>query len=461
MKSNKKTEMIGNEGIVLLDTVRRLSRRKAKDRLLKLLEKTHPADTAWIFRHLTPHERSHIFSIISQTSQVGEFLSELDRTIMLDLVINLTPLYLAGVVEEMPPDDAADFLEHLPDDFASQIRKHMGREDREEVEQLLQYDSETAGGRMSPDFLALDDELSVDEAIKWVQENSEEMEMAFYLYITHGDEGQLAGVLSLRELLTHKPYRQLKNIMNSSVIAVTTDTDQEEVAHIVSQYNFLAVPVVDSAYKLVGIITVDDIIDVIREEVTEDFLQMAGAGKDREILLKSTWDNATTRAPWLFASWIGGVVAVFVINFFEAELQQVLALAGFIPIVMGMGGNLGTQSSTIVVRGIATGRINLNALSQLVFKEMRVGLLLGSLYGFLLGGVAFLSFGASGKLGLVVGLSVLFAMTLAATVGTFVPLALKRLDIDAAVATGPFVTTAIDIIGVSAYFFIAKFFLNL
>lgn len=314
---------------------------------------------------------------------------------------------------------------------------------------------------MSPDFLALDDELSVDEAITWVQENSEEMEMAFYLYITHGDEGQLAGVLSLRELLTHKPYRQLKNIMNSSVIAVTTDTDQEEVAHIVSQYNFLAVPVVDSAYKLVGIITVDDIIDVIREEVTEDFLQMAGAGKDREILLKSTWDNATTRAPWLFASWIGGVVAVFVINFFEAELQQVLALAGFIPIVMGMGGNLGTQSSTIVVRGIATGRINLNALSQLVFKEMRVGLLLGSLYGFLLGGVAFLSFGASGKLGLVVGLSVLFAMTLAATVGTFVPLALKRLDIDAAVATGPFVTTAIDIIGVSAYFFIAKFFLNL
>lgn len=453
--------MIGNEGIVLLDTVRRLSRRKAKDRLVKLLEKTHPADTAWIFRHLTPHERSHIFSIISQTSQVGELLSELDRTIMLELVINLTPLYLAGVVEGMPPDDAADFLEHLPDDFASQIRKHMGREDREEVEQLLQYDSETAGGRMSPDFLALDDELSVDEAIKWVQENSEEMEMAFYLYITHGDEGQLAGVLSLRELLTHKPYRQLKNIMNSSVIAVTTDTDQEEVAHIVSQYNFLAVPVVDSAYKLVGIITVDDIIDVIREEVTEDFLQMAGAGKDREILLKSTWDNATTRAPWLFASWIGGVVAVFVINFFEAELQQVLALAGFIPIVMGMGGNLGTQSSTIVVRGIATGRINLNALSQLVFKEMRVGVLLGSLYGFLLGGVAFLSFEASGRLGLVVGLSVLFAMTLAATVGTFVPLALKRLDIDAAVATGPFVTTAIDIFGVSAYFLIAKFFLNL
>jgi magnesium transporter len=249
--------------------------------------------------------------------------------------------------------------------------------------------------------------------------------------------------------------------MNTNVIAVSTETDQEEVAHIVSQYNILAIPVVDSAHKLVGIITVDDIIDVIREEVTEDFLQLAGAGKDREILLKSTLDNAITRAPWLFASWIGGVMAVLIINIFENELQQVLALAGFIPIVMGMGGNIGTQSSTIVVRGIATGRINLNELSKVVFKEMRVGLLLGTLYGILLGGVAFFGFADSGKLGLVVGLSVLFAMTLAATVGTFVPLVLKRLDIDEAVATGPFVTTAIDILGVSAYFLIAKFFLNL
>ncbi len=461
MNSIKKTEMIGNEGMVLLDTIRRLNRRNAKDRLLKIIEKTHPADIAWVFRHLTPHERRHVFSVIAQTAQVGEIISELDRTIMLELVVDLTPLYLAGVVEGMSPDDAADFLEYLPDDFASQIRKLMGREDREEVEGLLQYGPETAGGRMSPDFLVLDDELSVDEAIKWVQENSEELEMAFYLYITHGDDGQLAGVLSLRELLTHKPYRQLKNIMNTNVIAVSTETDQEEAAHIVSQYNILAIPVVDSAYKLVGIITVDDIIDVIREEVTEDFLQLAGAGKDREILLKSTLDNAVTRAPWLFASWVGGVMAVLIINIFENELQQVLALAGFIPIVMGMGGNIGTQSSTIVVRGMATGRINLNELSKVVFKEMRVGLLLGTLYGVLLGGVAFFGFADSGKLGLVVGLSVLFAMTLAATVGTFVPLVLKRLDIDAAVATGPFVTTAIDIIGVSAYFLIAKFFLNL
>ncbi len=453
--------MVASEGMVLLDTIRRLHRRNAIDRLLKLMKKTHPADIAWVFRYLTLNERTQVFSVVVQTHQIADFLGELDKTILLELVDGLTPQYLASVIQTMAPDDAADIFDYLPDKFAEEIRQFMHRADREEVEDLLQYDSKTAGGRMSPDFLSLDDELSVDDAIKWVQENSEEMEMAFYLYINHGDEGQLVGVLSLRELLTHKPYRQLKNIMNTNVISVPTETDQEEVAHIVSQYNILAVPVIDASGRMVGIVTVDDIIDVIREEATEDFLVMAGAGKDNEILLKSTFDMAITRAPWLFASWIGGLLALVIINVFENELQQVLALAGFIPIVMGMGGNIGTQSSTIIVRGMATGRINMNELWRVVFKEMRVGVLLGTLYGCLLGGVAYFTHGDMPMLGLVVSISVLFAMTLAATVGTFVPLVLKRLDIDAAVATGPFVTTSIDIVGVAAYFMIAKLLLNL
>jgi magnesium transporter len=249
--------------------------------------------------------------------------------------------------------------------------------------------------------------------------------------------------------------------MNSTVTSVATDTDQEEVAHVISQYNILAVPVVDSNYKLVGIVTVDDIIDVIREEATEDFLRMAGAGKDSEILLKSTLDNAMTRAPWLFASWIGGVMAMLIIAYFHDELQKVLALAAFIPVVIGMGGNIATQSSTIIIRGIATGRVNMQELSKVVFKEMRVGLILGTVYGLFLGVLAFFGYAETQYLGLVVGISVLFVMTMAATVGTFVPLILKRLDFDAAIATGPFVTTSIDILGVLAYFLIAKSLLNL
>ena len=461
MKGKSTRELIGNEGLILLDTFRRLSRRNAVEHLMKLVQKTHPADIAVVFRHLTPEERKSIFNIIAQTESVGEFLSELDQSIMLELVENLTPKFMVAIIKEMPPDDAADLLEAIPAEVAEEIRKVMGKEDREEVEELLQYHPETAGGLMSTDFMSLDEELSVGDAIAKIQERSEEMEMAFYLYITHGEEGQLCGVLSLRELLMHPPYRLLKNFMNPKVVAVSTDTDQSEVAHVVSQYNFLAVPVVDTSYKLVGIVTVDDIIDVIREEATEEFLKMAGAGKDREILLKSTFSNAMTRAPWLFASWLGGIVAIFIISFFESELQKVIALAAFIPIVMGMGGNIATQSSTIVVRGIATGRVNMKALSKVIFKEMRVGLLLGGVYGLFLGIIAHFGYADTHNFGIVIGLSILFAMTLASTIGTFVPLILRRLDIDAAVATGPFVTTAIDILGVSAYFLIAKFFLNI
>lgn len=455
-----KTELIGNEGMVLLDMVRRLNRRSATEHLLKLINKTHPADMAWVFRHLSEKERKDVFNVSVQIDYVGEFLSELDEAIMLELVQELDSKYLADIISNMASDDAADIIEVLPQEVADAIRDHMGKKDRAEVEELLQYHPESAGGLMLPNFMHLDEEMTVGEAITQVQKRSEKKEMVFYLYITHG-ECKLAGVLSLRELLMHPPERLLKDIMNPHAISVNTDTDQEEVAHVVSQYNILAVPVVDASYTLVGIVTVDDIIDVIREEATEDFLQMAGAGKDREILLKSTRESAVIRAPWLFASLIGGVAAMFIIASFEEELKQVLALAAFIPVVMGMGGNIATQSSTIVVRGIATGRINMNEFFSVVLKELRVGIILGITYGLFLGFVAYLGYAQPELLGLIVGIAIFFSMTMAATIGTFIPLILKRFDIDAAIATGPFVTTSIDIIGVLLYLWVAKFFLNL
>lgn len=460
MEDKRKRELIGNEGIVVLDMVRRLNRRGAIEHLMKLISKTHPADIAWVYRHLTEQERKAVFDIIVKTDSVGEFLSELDTLLVTDLVTGLTPQYMGEILSDMPSDDAVDLLEILPDEVAESIRQHMGKKDREEVEELLQYDPETAGGLMSPDFMYLDEELSAGDAIKSIQKRSEEKEMVFYLYITHG-EHKLSGVVSLRELLMHPAERQLKEIMNPNVISVTTDTDQGEVAHVVSRYNILAVPVVDSNYTLVGIVTVDDIIDVIREEASEEFLQMAGAGKDREILLKSTRENAMTRAPWLFASWIGGVTAMLIIGAFEEELLKVIALASFIPVVIGMGGNIATQSSTIVVRGIATGRVNLDEWYKVVLKEMRVGLILGLLYGLFLGIIAFLGFSDPALLGLVVGISIFFCMVMAATLGTVIPLILKRFDVDAAIATGPFVTTSIDILGTLIYFCVAKLFLNL
>jgi len=460
MKKTPKREMIGFEGKVLLDTLRRLHRRGATENLRKLIVKTHPADLAWVFRSLPIADQKAIFEVIAHTELIADFLSELDEAIMVELVEDLPPSYMADVVTSMASDDAADLLEALPNDIAVEIRRHMEADDRNEVEELLKYDPQTAGGIMSPDFMYLDEDLTVEEAIQKVQKRSEEKEMVFYLYITHGD-GQLTGVLSLRELLMHPMHRQLKNIMNTNVISVTTDTDQEEVAHIVSQYNLLALPVVDAAFHLVGIITVDDVIDVIREEATEDFLQMAGAGKDNEILLKPLHQKILLRAPWLFASWVGGIAAMFIVNSFQPELQKVLALASFMPIIAGMGGNIATQSSTIVVRGLATGRINMHHFFQIIGKESLVGVALGALFGLLLGLLASFQYENPAYLGLVVGSSVFAVMFMAATVGTIVPMLLKRFNIDAAIATGPFITSTIDVLGISLFFGVAKFLLHI
>jgi magnesium transporter len=245
--------------------------------------------------------------------------------------------------------------------------------------------------------------------------------------------------------------------MTKNVISVQPETDQEEVAKIVSRYNYLAVPVIDLEEHMLGIVTVDDVVDVIREEATEDFLQMAGAGKDREILLKSSWGNARARLPWLFASWVGGVAAVAIIGVFKNMLETTVALAAFIPVIIGMGGNIGTQSSTIIVRGLATGRVDIGNNLKIILKEIKVGLILGVLYGFLLGLFATLKFvNTTPYLGLIVALSILSSMIISTFVGTLVPLLLSKLNVDPAIATGPFVTTSIDIIGVTLYFLIAS-----
>ncbi len=452
--------MFDTEITILRDTFRRLLRRHAKSNIIKLIGKTHPADMALTFRYFIDEEQDTIFSMMKPSEETVEFLNELDEAITTRLLQQETPQRIADILEEASSNETAHLMGLMDEDYATAVIDLLQAEEQEKLEEIMAYPEDSAGILMYTDVFTLHEETKAIDAIAALQDQ-EEAEMVFYLYAVDND-GRLTGVVSLRDLVTTSSETLLEDIMSRKVHAVRPETDQEEVARIVSQYNFLAVPVVDSEDQLLGIVTVDDVVDIIREEATEDFLQMVGAGKDREILLKSSWDNARMRFPWLFASWVGGILAAFIIGIFDDLLQSTIVLAAFIPVIIGMGGNIGTQSSTIIVRGLATGRVGLENSVKILLKEIRVGLILGVLYGILLGIFAIFQFlDVSPLLGLVVGLSICASMIIAATIGSLVPLILNRFDIDPAVATGPFVTTAIDILGVALYFWIAGSFLGI
>ena len=453
-------EMFNHEINILRDTYRRLLRRQAKTNLMKLTKKTHPADLATVFRHFSDDEQLEIFSFMNENEHTAEFLSELDDSLVKELLSKEPLNRVAEIIQNAPTNDQSGILNALEEETAKSILELLKEEEQEEIAEIMGYPEDSAGSLMNTEVFTLHESITAGDAIKTLQDQ-EDAEMVFYLYITDDDD-RLVGVISLRILTTTPSSTTLRDIMIKNVHSIRPETDQEDVARIVAQYNFLAVPVIDSDSYLLGIVTVDDVVDVIREEATEDFLQMAGAGKDREILLKSSWESAKTRLPWLFASWIGGVVAASLIGVFEHMLENIIALAAFIPVILGMGGNIATQSSTIIVRGMATGRVNIGGEIKLILKEIQVGILLGILYGILLGVFAHLVFtNAPDNLGLVVGLSIFVSMVVAATVGTIIPLILRKLDIDPAIATGPFVTTSIDILGVLFYFLIAGLFLTL
>ena len=453
-------EMFKHEITILRETFGRLLRRHATTNLVKLIQKTHPADLAVLFRYFSEDEQSQVFTLMKEHEHTAQFMAALDDTILEKLLEDESPDRIAAIIQHAPTNDQSLILGVITDELAQSVLDLLKKEEQQELEELMGYPEDSAGALMTMDIFTLYQDTTCGDALKTLQDQ-EDAAMVFYLYITDEDD-RLVGIASLRALATTQPDTILKDIMVKRVHTVRPETDQEDVAQIVAQYNYLAVPVLDADDYLLGIVTVDDVVDVIREEATEDFLKMAGVGKDREILLKSSWENARTRLPWLFASWIGGIIAASVIGIFEHMLESAIALAAFIPVIIGMGGNIGTQSSTIVVRGMATGRIEIGNELKILLKEIRVGMILGGLYGLLLGIFANFRFtNADPMLGVVVGLSICSSMLIAAAVGTFTPLILRKLDVDPAIASGPFVTTSIDILGILLYFIIAGSLLSL
>ena len=438
---------------LILATCQRLFRRGAFANLGNLLNRMHPVDIAKVIEHLSaPAEVQMAFDLIRPDSKKGQVLSEMDAGVMEPILSRVAAGNLAVILKDLGPDDVAYILGTLEDEHAQEILSLMKTEDSTEVAEILQYPKDTAGGIMTTECLALAEDVTAQEAIRRLQEATD-AEMVFYIYVVDQKE-QLVGVLSLREMLTVPPATTLREIMTRDVITVTVDMDQEEVARHVANYNLLAIPVVDQDNHLLGIITVDDVIDVIREEATEDMLKMAGAVDEHASVEFSSVEAARHRLPWLFTNLVGSLISGGILWVFRYTLQEVVAIVSFIPVIAAMGGNVGLQSSTLIIRGLAVGRIENSDLQKVLYREIRIGLLLGCICGGLL---SLIGWGWHGAwfLGVVVGVALLVAFLVSTSLATVLPFVLKRLGIDPAVAAGPFVTTANDITGITIYLALA------
>ena len=458
--------MLSDKNRMLIQSIRILTNRGSDQKLVRLLDKVHSADLGLILGHLKKSDVHKVSSILLKNlEKAAEVLKETKTDLAVEILGTQKPKVISSLLQEMYSDDAAHILEKFPDELRDQILKDMDNLDQQELEDRLDYKDETAGRIMVPDFFSLRPETTVKETIQALQKG-QDLQVVYYIYVT-SEEGQLVGVASLRQLLLVPPETMLRDIMEPSVIVVNALADQEEVARRVARYNLLAIPVVDDLGKMLGIVTVDDVIDVIKDEATEDMLKMAGAvSRDENLVSSSVFGNVRIRWPWLLASWFGGLLAFYVTGRFDNAIKQIVVLAQFIPIVMGMCGNIGTQSSIIVVRGLATRMIDSSDTWIVVRRELRISLTLGFIYGLMLALVVFLLLRLGWmveppvpkwELAFVIGFGVFCSMMAASIIGTLTPIVLDRAHIDPAIATGPMVTTTIDVFGILVFFSIASF----
>ncbi len=444
---------------VVLDSVKRLQRMGATSNLVNLLHKQHPADLAQLFSELPEKERQSAFSLLAERNSklAMEALSELGPEAGAALLAERSAEEIVKLTQELPSDDAAAIIDYLPEELSAAVLELLQqKKSGGEVGELLEYPEQTAGRIMNPKVFALTEDMTAAEAITALQ-GSRDVEMVFYLYVMDARR-HLVGVVSLRRLLLVPPATPLKRIMTTDLISVRADMDQEEVARQVASYNLLAIPVVDEENKLVGIITVDDIIDVIKDEATEDVYRLAGVAGDDRVFTRPI-ESLRKRVPWLQVNLVTAFIAAFVVGIFEDTIAQVTVLAMFMPVVAGMGGNAATQTLTVIVRGIALGELTWANTRQALFKEAAVGIGNGIATGAVAALVVWVWKGDP-TLGLIIGAAMVINMFVAATAGTLIPLTLRALKVDPALASSVFITTLTDVFGFLSFLGLATLFLG-
>jgi magnesium transporter len=441
---------------LVLDSVKRLLRIGATANLVNLLQKQHPADLAQVFTELLDKEREAAFTLLVERNGrlAMEALTELGPESGAPLLATRPAEEIARLAQDIESDDAAALIDNLPEDLSAAVLELMQPKESKVVENLLEYEERTAGRIMNPNVFALNEDITVGEAITEIQ-TARDVEMVFYLYVVD-ERHHLVGVVSLRRLLLVSPETPLKRIMTADLISARVDMDQEEVARQVAAYNLLAIPVVEEENKLVGIITVDDVIDVIKDEATEDIYRLAGVAGDERVFTPAR-ESLRKRLPWLGVNLATAFLAASVVGLFTGTIDALPILAVFMPIVAGMGGNAATQTLTVIVRGIALGELTWGNSRKALLKEALVGIGNGLALGLVAAAVAWATRGDP-VLGVVLGAAMVINMFVAATAGVLVPLGLRAANIDPALASSVFITTMTDVFGFFSFLGLATIF---
>ncbi len=437
---------------LIIEKIKRLLIENNAEELKVLVGDLHPNDFSKIAEELSPEQIIEIFKFIEDQEKVAEYISELNTELQSNLLNAMGKDDATEVLKEMDTDDVVDLLGEITPQESRELLDLLPKEEAEEIEDLMKYEDNTAGSVMNNEFVTLSEYLTVEQSIEHIREMSPEAEMIYYVYVMDKRD-KLIGVLSLRDLIVADPHKKVTEIMEEDVISVLDTEDREIAARVISDYDLLAIPVINKKGMMVGIITVDDIIDVLEEEVTEDIHRMVGSIEtyDDKLIKTSSLKKAKARLPWLMVCMVGEIISGSIIELHSGILELALALAFFIPVIMDMGGNIGTQSSTITVRGLATGQLRIDELWKNVWAETKVGLIIGSTMGLLISIVAFF-WQKSYVMGITIGLSLCFTVILAATMGTLMPLVFTYLKVDPALASGPLITTIVDVISLMVYF---------
>jgi len=443
----------------LLEDLRDLIGTRSDFLIKNILNDLYPTDIAHIINRLEFEQGDYLFSLLTTEDQ-GKVIVELDDDHREHFLQTLQSEQISDIVEELPSDEATDIVSELSEEKAEEVLEDLSAEDSQELKELLQYDENTAGGIMQKEVITVNQKDTVKKAIQSVRRAAKEDEgQHFYFVYVVDEDDKLVGSLSVSNLILLSPARRIYKVMDRDIISVKTDLDQEEVANIFKKYNLVSAPVVDYSGRVVGRITVDDIVDVIEEEASEDIFRLGGVGPNERISTPPLV-SLRKRLPWLSVYLFTGLITSSIINIFHSTIESLVVLAALMPLVAGMGGNAGTQAITLMVRGIALGEVDFSNARKALIKEISVGLLNGTLVGFLAGTIIAVVY-SNLMLGVVMFLAMVTNLFVAGLMGTVVPLGLKWAKIDPALASAVLVTTCTDAFGFISFLGFATIFLSL